>query len=137
MEKAKPRLDALAGWLDSQLQLIPGKGDLAGAIRYTRSRWAALTCYCADGRLEISNNAAENAVRPVSLGRKNWLFAGSDTGGERAAIFYTLVRTAKMNGLDPEAYLRDVLARIAEHPINAIDALLPWNIAKPALRAAA
>ena len=96
------------------------------------------TCYCADGRLEISNNAAENAVRPISLGRKNWLFAGSDAGGERAAIFYTLIRSAKMNGLEPEAYLRDVLTRIGEHPINAIDDLLPWNIGKPvALRAAA
>ena len=131
MEKAKPKLDALARWLDSQLQLIPGKSDLAGAIRYARSRWEALTCYCNDGRLEISNNAAENAIRPVALGRKNWLFAGSDAGGERAAIFYTLIRSAKMNGLEPEAYLRDVLTRIGEHPVNAIDALLPWNIAKP------
>ncbi len=138
MEKAKPKLDALAAWMDAQLQLIPGKGDLAKANRYARSRWEALTCYCADGRLEISNNAAENAVRPVSLGRKNWLFAGSDTGGERAAIFYTLIRSAKMNGLEPEAYLRDVLTRIGEYPINAIDDLLPWNISKPvALRAAA
>jgi transposase len=137
MEKAKPKLDALGTWMDAQLQLIPGKSDLAGAIRYARSRWEALTCYRADGRLEISNNAAENAVRPVSLGRKNWLFAGSDAGGERAAIFYTLIRSAKMNGLEPEAYLRDVLIRIGEHPINAIDALLPWNIAKPALSAAA
>jgi transposase len=137
-EKAKPKLDALAAWMDAQPQLISGKSDLAKAIRYARSRWEALTCYCADGRLEISNNAAENAVRPVSLGRKNWLFAGSDAGGERAAIFYTLIRSAKMNGLEPEAYLRDVLARIGEHPINAIDDLLPWNIAKPAvLRAAA
>ncbi len=138
MAKAKPKLDVLAVWMDAQLQLIPGKSDLAGAIRYARSRWEALTCYCADGRLEISNNAAENAVRPVSLGRKNWLFAGSDAGGERAATFYTLIRSAKMNGLEPEAYLRDVLTRIGEYPINAIDDLLPWNIGKPvALRAAA
>ena len=138
MAKAKPKLDALAAWMDAQLQLISGKSDLAKAIRYARSRWEALTCYCADGRLEISNNAAENAVRPVSLGRKNWLFAGSDAGGERAAIFYTLIRSAKMNGLEPEAYLRDVLTRIGEYPINAIDDLLPWNIGKPvALRAAA
>ena len=136
-EKVKLKLDALAGWLDGQLQLIPGKSDLAGAIRYARSRWEALTCYCADGRLEISNNAAENAIRPVSLGRKNWLFAGSDAGGERAAIFYTLIRTAKMNRLEPEAYLRRILARIGEHPINAIDALLPWNFAKPAPLSAA
>jgi len=137
MEKAKPKLDALGTWMDTQLQLIPGKSDLAGAIRYARSRWEALTCYCADGRLEISNNAAENAVRPVSLGRKNWLFAGSDAGGERAAIFYTLIRSAKMNGLEPEAYLRDVLTRIGEHPVNAIDDLLPWNIGKDAALSAA
>lgn len=132
MQRTKPKLDVLGAWMDAQLQLIPGKSDLAGAIRYARSRWQALSCYCADGRLEISNNAAENAVRPVSLGRKNWLFAGSDAGGERAAIFYTLIRTAKMNGLEPEAYLREVLTRIGEHPINAIDALLPWNISPPA-----
>jgi transposase len=131
MGKAKPKLDALGTWMDAQLQLISGKGDLAKAIRYARSRWQALTCYCAGGRLEISNNAAENAVRPVSLGRKNWLFAGSDAGGERAAIFYTLIRSARMNGLESEAYLRDVLPRIGEHPINAIDDLLPWNTGKP------
>jgi hypothetical protein len=129
---AKPKLDALAAWFDAQLKLISGKSDLAKAIRYARSRWDALTCYCADGRLEISNNAAENAIRPVALGRKNWLFAGSDAGGERAAIFYTLIRTAKLNGIEPEAYLREVLTRIGEHPINAIDALLPWNIFRPA-----
>jgi hypothetical protein len=129
---AKPKLDALAAWFDARLKLISGKSDLAKAIRYARSRWDALTCYCADGRLELSNNAAENAIRPVALGRKNWLFAGNDAGGERAAIFYTLIRTAKMNGIEPEAYLREVLTLIGEHPINAIDALLPWNIFRPA-----
>ena len=102
------------------MKLIPGKSELAGAMRYARSRWQALTRYADDGRLEISNNAAENAIRPVALGRKNWLFAGSDSGGERAAIFYTLIRSAKLNGLEPEAYLRDILARIGEHPINRI-----------------
>ena len=87
-----------------------------------------MTRYCDDGRLEIDNNAAERALRPVALGRKNYLFAGSDPGGDRAAAMYTLLGTAKLNGLDPEAYLRHVLARIAEHPINRIDALLPWNV---------
>lgn len=132
MARAKPKLDALAAWFDGQLKLISGKSDLAKAIRYACTRWEALTCYCADGRLEISNNAAENAIRPVALGRKNWLFAGSDAGGERAAVFYTLIRTAKLNGIEPEAYLREVLTRIGEHPINALDALLPWNIFRPA-----
>lgn len=135
--KAKPLLDGLAIWLDEQLQRIPGKSELAGAIRYARSRWQALTRYCDDGRLEISNNAAENAIRPIALGRKNWLFAGSDAGGERAAIFYTITRTARLNGLEPEAYLRDLLTRIGEHPINRLDELLPWNVARPAMQAAA
>jgi transposase len=126
--RAKPKLEALATWFDGQLKLISGKSDLAKAIRYARSRWGALTCYCADGRLELSNNAAENQIRPLALGRKNWLFAGSDAGGERAAVFYTLIRSAKLNGIEPENYLREVLIRIGEHPINAIDALLPWNI---------
>ena len=115
-DHAKPRLDALKLWFDEQLKLIPGKSDLAGAIRYARSRWDALTRYVDDGRLEISNNAAENAIRPLKLGAKNWLFLGSDAGGERAAIFYTLIRSAKLNGVEPEAYLREVLTRIGEHP---------------------
>jgi transposase len=129
---ARPKIDELAVWLDAQLQQIPGKSALAGAIRYARWRWDALSRYLDDGRLEISNNAAENAIRPVALGRKNWLFAGSHSGGERAAVFYTLIRTAKLNGIEPEAYLRDVLTRIGSHPINRLSQLLPWNIAPPA-----
>ena len=129
---AKPRLDELATWLDVQLAKIPGKSDLAGAIRYARWRWSALTRYLDDGRLEISNNAAENQIRPLKLGAKNWLFAGSDAGGERAALFYTLIRTASLNGLEPEAWLRDVTARIGSHPVNRLAELLPWRIAQPA-----
>ena len=127
--KARPILDDLAVFLDTTLARIPGKGDLAKAIRYARSRWTALTRYIDDGRLEISNNAAERAIRPLAIGRRNWMFAGSDAGGERAAAIYTLVETAKLNGLDPQAYLRDVLGGIADHPINRIADLLPWNIA--------
>ena len=129
---ARPKIDELATWLDAQLQKIPGKSDLAGAIRYARSRWHALTRYLDDGRLEISNNAAENQIRPVALGRKNWLFSGSDSGGERAAAFYTIIRTARLNGIEPEAYLRDVITRIGSHPINRLGELLPWNMPRPA-----
>ena len=124
-----PKLAALARWFDDKLDRIPGRGDLAKAIRYARSRWSALTEYVGDGRLEISNNAAENAIRPIAVGRKNWLFAGSDKGGERAAIFYTLIRTAKLNGLEPEAYLCEILDRIGTHPITRLDELLPWEVA--------
>jgi transposase len=134
---ARPRIDELAIWLDAQLQKIPGKSDLAGAIRYARSRWGALTRYLDDGRLEISNNAAENQIRPAALGRKNWLFCGSDAGGQRAAGFYTLVRTARLNGVEPEAWLTDVIARIGSHPINRLDELLPWNWSPPATQSVA
>jgi len=135
---ARPVIDDLAAFFDASLSKISGRSELAGAIRYGRSRWTALTRYLCDGHLEISNNAAERAIRPLALGRKNYMFAGSDAGGERAAAAYTLIETAKLNGLDPEAYLRDILARIADHPINRIAELLPWNVAaKPAARAAA
>lgn len=105
------------------------KSDAASAIRYTLSRWEALCRYRDDGRAEIDNNSAERALRTIALGRKNHLFAGADTGGERAAGIYSLVGSAKLNGLDPEAYLCYVLERIAEHPINRIDELLPWSVA--------
>lgn len=95
------------------------------ACRFTAlGRWEALIRYASDGRVEIDNNAAERAIRPVALGRKNWLFAGSDAGGERAADVLSLIETAKLNGLDPERYLREVLTVIADHPINRIGALL-------------
>ncbi len=134
---ARPRIDELAAWLDAQLKLIPGKSDLAGAIRYARSRWEALTRYIDDGRLEISNNAAENQIRPVALGRKNWLFSGSDSGGERAAAFYTIIRSARLNGIEPEAYMCDVIARIGSYPINRLADLLPWNWSPPATQSVA
>lgn len=127
-ERAVPLLNDLYEWLHATLRKTSKKSELASAIRYSLSRWAALTQYCEDGRIEIDNSAAERALRAVALGRKNFLFAGSDAGGDRAAAFYSLIGSAKLNGLDPEAYLREVFARIAEHPINRIDELLPWNL---------
>jgi transposase len=127
--RAAPLLKSLHDWLHATTRQVAKKSELAKALGYTLSRWTALTRYCDDGRIEIDNNAAERALRAVALGRKNYLFAGSDAGGERAAAFYSLIGTAKLNGLDPEAYLREVLTRIAGHPINRIAELLPWNIA--------
>ena len=101
---------------------------MAEAFRYIVKRRVALTRFVTDGRLEADNNIAENAIRIISVGRKNYLFAGSDSGGERAASIYTIVQTAKLNGLNPEAYLRDILTRIADgHPINRVAELLPWR----------
>ena len=128
-EKTRPIVDELATFLEVSLAKLPGKGQLAGAIRYARLRWTALTRFLQDGRLEATNNAAERAIRPLALGRKNFLFAGSDQGGLRAAVVYTLIETAKLNGVNPEAYLRHVLSRIADHPVNRVGELLPWNIA--------
>ena len=127
--RAKPLLDDLRHWMEKTLRLLSTKSETAGAIRYALSRWRALTRYVDDGLLEIDNNAAERSLRSVVMGRKNYLFMGSDSGGERAASLYSLIATAKLKGLDPEFYLRTVLARIPEHPINRIEELLPWNIA--------
>ena len=115
--------------MEKSLRFLSAKSETAGAIRYALSRWRALTRYTEDGMLEIDNSAAERALRAVALGRKNFLFAGSDCGGERAAAMYTLLGTAKLNGLDPELYLRTVLAQIPDHPISKIQDLLPWNLA--------
>jgi len=127
--RAKPLLDELRSWLEKSLRQLSAKSETAGAIRYALAHWRALTRYVDDGQLEIDNSAAERALRAVALGRKNYLFCGSNSGGERAAAIYTLVGTAKLNGLDPELYLRTVLSQIAEYPVNRIDELLPWNLA--------
>ena len=101
--------------------------DVANAMEYMLKRWTAFTRFLDDGRICLSNNAAERALRGIALGRKSWLFAGSDRGGQRAAAMYSIIVTAKMNDVDPQAWLADVLARIAEHPAHRIDELLPWN----------
>jgi transposase len=126
--KSAPLLDALYRWFKDTLTQVSAKSDLAIAIRYALSRWKALTRFAADGIIEIDNNSAERALRAVALGRKNYLFAGSDAGGERAAAIYSLVGSAKLIGLDPQAYLRHVIERIADHPVNRIDELLPWRV---------
>ena len=128
--RAGPLLKELHAWLSAMVGRVSAKSELAAAIGYSLTRWQALTRYLKDGRVEIDNNAAERALRGVSLGRKNYLFMGSDAGGARAAAIYSLVETAKLNGLDPEGYLREVLGRIADHPINRIDELLPWHIGR-------
>jgi transposase len=125
--RARPLVDELHRWLDKTLAGLSRKSDTAGAIRYALSRWRALTRYLDDGQIEMDNSAAERALRTVALGRKNYLFAGSDAGGERAAAIYSILGSAKLNGLDPEFYLCRVLERIADHPINRIHELLPWN----------
>jgi hypothetical protein len=111
-----------------KLTTLSAKSDIAAALRYSLSRWRALTRYIDNGLIEIDNSSAERALRAVALGRRNYLFAGADSGGNRAAAIYSLVGTAKLNGRDPELYLRHVITRIAQHPINRIEELLPWNI---------
>ena len=115
-------------WLEATLAKLSRKSETAAAIRYALGRWKALNRYVEDGKLEIDNNAAERALRVVALGRKNFLFAGSNQGGVRAANIYSLLGSAKLNGLDPELYLQHTLERIADHPISKIKELLPWNV---------
>ncbi len=138
-QKTKPKVDAFHAWAEAQLTRIPGKGDLAKAFRYGLSRWPSFTLFLEDGRVAIDNNAAERGMRPIGVGRRNWLFAGSDIGGETLARAMTIIETAKMNGLNPQAYLADVLSRIHDHKINRLEELLPWNwapVAQPHSKAA-
>jgi transposase len=123
-----PLLEQLKAWLSATQRTLSAKSPLAAAIHYTLARWAALTRYLGDGRIEIDNNAAERAIRALVLGRRNYLFAGSDVGGETAACLYSLIGTCRLNGIDPHRYLRHILERIATHPINRINELLPWRV---------
>jgi hypothetical protein len=135
-DRAAPLLAELRAWMEKTLRSLSPKSETAEAIRYALSRWRALTRYIDDGRIEIDNSAAERALRAVALGRKNYLFCGSDGGGESAAAIYTLLGTARLNGVEPERWLREMLGRIADHPLSRIEELLPWNMA-PDLRPAA
>lgn len=124
---SKPKVEAFLAWSEQQLLRIPGKGDLAKAFRYGLSRQTPFCLFLEDGRVAIDNNPAERALRPIGIGRKNWLFVGADTGAETLARAMTIVETAKLNGLNPQAYLADILDRIHDHKINRLDELLPWN----------
>jgi transposase len=127
-EQTIPKLEALKVWLDPEHAKLSNKSELAVAIRYTTTRWPAMTRFAHDGQLEIDNNIAERSIRPIALGKKNWMFAGSDNGGARAAAIYSLIETAKHNGLNAQAYLTHVLNVIADTKINKVGDLLPWNL---------
>lgn len=127
--RSKPLLDELEAWLAAQLTRIPGKSELAKAIRYALTRMEKLRSYLDHGLLELDNNSAERAMKPIAIGRKNDLFVGSEGGDKAAAIAYTLIETAKMNGVDPKAWLTWVLAQIADNKINRIHELMPWHYA--------
>ena len=135
-ERSRPLILALQAYLREQRARLSGKSETARAIDYSLKRWPALTRFLDDGRLCLSNNAAERALRGIAVGRHNWTFAGSDEGARRAAAVYTLVETAKLNGIDPRAWLADILARLPDHPARWIDALLPWQWCGPQRQAA-
>jgi transposase len=126
-ERSRPLVVALETWLREQRGRVSKNSDTGKAIEYSLKRWTALTRFLDDGRLCMTNNAAERELRPVAVGRRNWTFAGSDEGGRRAAALYTLIATAKLSDIDPQAWLADVLARMLDYPAKRIGDLLPWN----------
>ena len=126
--KSLPLVGAMKTWLEAELGRVPPRGGLADAIRYALTRWSALCRFLDDGRVELDTNTVERAIRPIALGRKNHLFAGSDGGAARWAVVASLLATAKLNAVEPFAYLRDVLERMSNgHPMSRLDDLLPWN----------
>ena len=136
--RSRPLVIELQTWLREQRSRVSKSSETGKAIDYSLKRWRAFTRFLDDGRICLSNNAAERSLRGIAVGRKNWTFCGSDSGGLRAAAIYTLIETAKLNDVDPRAWLADVLARIADHPAKGITELLPWNwkILRPDLKAA-
>ena len=131
-EHSAPLVADLGTWMRAKRAKLSRHNDIAKAMDYMLNRWTAFTRFLTDGRICLSNNAAERALRTLALGRRSWLFAGSDRGGQRAAMMYSLVTTAKMNNVDPQAWLADILARIANHPAHRLDELMPWNWTPPA-----
>jgi transposase len=125
--QSKPLVDDLANWLRAQRGRLSPKSETAKAIDYMLRRWSSFALFVEDGRVCLSNNAAERAIRGIAVGRRNWTFAGSDVGGHRAAALYTLIETCKLNEVDPRAWLADVLARLPGHPAKRLDEFLPWN----------
>ena len=136
-KRVTPLVDDLKAWMLTERARLSRHADIAKAMDYMLKRWPAFTRFLDDGRICLSNNAAERALRGVALGRRAWLFAGSDRGGERAAAMYTLIATAKLNGIDPQAWLADVLRRIADHATSRLDELLPWQWKRPEIPAVA
>ena len=132
--RSAPLVTELESWMRSERARLSRHADVAKAMDYMLKRWAAFTRFLSDGRICLTNNAAERALRGIAIGRKNWLFAGSDRGGERAAAMYTLIATAKLNNIDPQAWLADVLRRIADHPARRLNELLPWNWHPPVIQ---
>jgi transposase len=132
-----PLVGELDAWMRTERGKLSRHADVAKAMDYILKRWPAFTRFVDDGRICMTNNAAERALRGIAIGRKAWLFAGSDRGGERAAAIYTLIVTAKLSGLDPRAWLADVLRRIADHPATRLHELLPWNCTERAAKLAA
>ena len=130
-QRVLPLLNELEAWMRLERARLSRHADVAKAFDYMLTRWPAFTIFLRDGRICLTNNAAERALRGIALGRRAWLFAGSDRGGERAAVIYSLIATAKLNDIDPQAWLADVLARIADHPIRRLDELMPWHWRKP------
>ena len=126
-ERSRPLVSDLGAWLRQNRSRLSSKAETAKAIDYVLKRWTSFTCFLEDGRVCLSNNAAERALRGIAVGRENWTFAGSDAGGRRAAALYTLIETAKLNGVDPRAWLADVLRRLPDHPAKRLHDLLPWN----------
>ena len=136
-ERVAPLVSDLEAWMRAQRAKLSRHNDVGKAMDYMLKRWATFTRFLDDGRICLTNNAAERALRGIALGRKSWLFAGSDRGGERAAVIYTLIQTARLNDVDPQAWLADVLARINDHNVQRLDQLLPWKWKTAAAKLAA